>query len=959
MKKRIKHLFRPLMAIGVMLASLVPQCAWAELKGDGSLDNPYQLEKYSDLEEFQEKTSTEPGLCAILNKDITIPYHWGLYLGRNKPYKGTFDGNGKTIHFEGNSWSSVHDYAGLFEQIDGATIKNFTISGEFTIKCGNAGSVAGSAKGDSKILNITSSCKIIYEESYEKKHIGGIVGQILQVNGKTVEIKGCTYSGTMDVGKSTDSNGGIVGYCEKNANVEIENCFFNGSIITQGDNPRIGGILGYADDDGDTQNFKYIRNCFVSGTLTPSTGTDVGIFAGCPRGKVVGVITNNTYVSDASTNMLGNSYQSKAESNGNKKITISVTAGAGGTVSQFYANPTTTTATLLGVEATPDSGYDFVKWSDKGVQKHYVELTDNVSITATFEKHTYGDWVTDKAATCTAGGTKHRVCTHSGCSARENGTIDTLSHNMTKHAAVDATCTEKGISLYYTCSHSCCSDKYYKDNGVHTTNTYYNLAATEIAALGHDYPEDYIVDNLATCYTEGSKHRDCQRQGCKAQDIVTIPAIGGSHNWVDMQCSKCGVAPSVTHSEVCGTCTWTVYEDQTMIIEPIDGISGTLDNWGDAYSSYAPWKDYGINGVKTVKFRGEVIASTCNRMFMKFYSLKSIEWGNFNTANVAWMCQMFVDCRALKTLDLSSFETEKVENMEQIFFKCNVLENLTIGNFDMNKVTLLNSMFTYCNSLNTLTLKSIPYLDNGTFNSQFTGEGKTVKYELDDESSVYCQKHSYLPTATTVTYNRTATKDTMTIILPYDVPAESINGTAYKFVSFDGKNLEFEESAEGIKANTPYLVKVAEKDQPLVDEVYDVEFVETKPIDVTNGKATHFGLYEEKKYLCQDGLNYYAFIDNQFYHVLDLTVPAFRTAILLEGESGLRASAPSSLGVILRKGNVTKCEEPTNEFAGKVNVYDTLGRAVRLNVEASESLVGLPDGVYMVNGKKIVVTNNK
>lgn len=42
---------------------------------------------------------------------------------------------------------------------------------------------------------------------------------------------------------------------------------------------------------------------------------------------------------------------------------------------------------------------------------------------------------------------------------------------------------------------------------------------------------------------------------------------------------------------------------------------------------------------------------------------------------------------------------------------------------------------------------------------------------------------------------------------------------------------------------------------------------------------------------------------------------------------------------------------------GKVNIYDLLGRAVRLNVEADHCLEGLRPGVYMVNGKKIVVEN--
>lgn len=41
----------------------------------------------------------------------------------------------------------------------------------------------------------------------------------------------------------------------------------------------------------------------------------------------------------------------------------------------------------------------------------------------------------------------------------------------------------------------------------------------------------------------------------------------------------------------------------------------------------------------------------------------------------------------------------------------------------------------------------------------------------------------------------------------------------------------------------------------------------------------------------------------------------------------------------------------------KVNVYDILGHVVRCNVEAKNCTEGLREGVYVVNGKKVIVSN--
>ena len=378
--KKTRFLFSFLMAIVMMAMS--PQRMWA-IGGSGTSSDPFTIANENDLFEFADRVNNYSycDKCFKLVANITLTKVWTPIGTSSNPYTGTFDGNNKTI--SGLNLTATAANAGFFGYVNGATIKNFTLAGTASSAYDNTGSVVGTADGATKIYNVYSSVNITMTAA--KSHIGGIAGQLLQENSKVSEIKGCAYSGTMNLGSSTDSNGGIVGYCEKEANVQIEYCFFSGSISSSGSTPRIGGILGYADDEN-SQNFNYIRNCYCDGTLSPSSGTYVGAIAGYPRGNVPGVITNNTYKSGMATNALGNSKTSSTST----PITISVTAGSNGTVCHSYVNPTTSTPTQLQVVATPNAHYHLTQWSDNGAQTHSVGLTANVSLTASFaiDQHT-------------------------------------------------------------------------------------------------------------------------------------------------------------------------------------------------------------------------------------------------------------------------------------------------------------------------------------------------------------------------------------------------------------------------------------------------------------------------------------------------------------------------------------------------------------------------------------------
>ncbi len=93
-----------------------------------------------------------------------------------------------------------------------------------------------------------------------------------------------------------------------------------------------------------------------------------------------------------------------------------------------------------------------------------------------------------------------------------------ITHNYTWKSTTVATCTQTGKKVYQ-CS---CGASY--------TET--------IAALGHNFPEYWVVDKVATCTQTGSKHRSCTRCGVTAYAVSPTKQHTAS-NWITDKNSTC------------------------------------------------------------------------------------------------------------------------------------------------------------------------------------------------------------------------------------------------------------------------------------------------------------------------------------------------------------------------------------------------------------------------------------
>lgn len=172
----------------------------------------------------------------------------------NTKFKGTFDGNGKTLNI---ALTPSVIYGAPFRSIDGATIKNLKVEGTISSSQIRIGGIVANTHGNVTIENC--ECKVAINGSSQ---IGGIVYYV--VDG-TVTIKNCLFSGSL----SGTSNGGIVHHFYNPAIVNISNCLFApSSIATADNNSQV--ILRLSD------GLFSIQKCYYNSVAAANYGTSNG-----------------------------------------------------------------------------------------------------------------------------------------------------------------------------------------------------------------------------------------------------------------------------------------------------------------------------------------------------------------------------------------------------------------------------------------------------------------------------------------------------------------------------------------------------------------------------------------------------------------------------------------------------------------------------------------------------------
>ena len=190
-------------------------------------------------------------------------------------FAGTFDGKNFKIN---NLYENTKENAGLFGDVNTATIMNIEITGKIISTENMAGGIVGKTHGKATIVNTGNYANIVSNDNAA----GGIIGY---TNYADIEIYNCYNYGKID---GMDS-GGIVGnaYGTTGGNVKIYNCFNAGEI----NGNSSGGILGSAQDGRGSPT--YIYNCFNVGHIY---GMTFGSIGGDCHGQYIKNIQNCYYL---------------------------------------------------------------------------------------------------------------------------------------------------------------------------------------------------------------------------------------------------------------------------------------------------------------------------------------------------------------------------------------------------------------------------------------------------------------------------------------------------------------------------------------------------------------------------------------------------------------------------------------------------------------------------------------
>ena len=612
-----------------MMAWLPPQL-WAQTRpsgGDGSSESPFLITTAEELQWYANYVNGESGdnvvhntACAQLVEDIDLSTvcgeskgNWtpiakdGIYgrLSSNK-FDGVFDGNGHTIsnlYINDENGSKLGLFGCIYPTMQKTSVKNLKmrnvqiVGKEYCAAvcgCGigvtfeNIEVISGSIVGSIFIYGISGcggsarNCINRANVSVERTYAAGIISNI------TGEVSNCS-----NYGKITAGNGRAGGIAAgSNGFTQLINCANYGEIhvtgTVNGTDYAVGGLLGCP------WNIE-ISNCANFGNIYLKAQSDlVGTIAGTSQlKKASGILANtgNIYVDDIAQTDVPVLQTGITWFNGNVDNT---------------ANCLTPTAEQLA------SGW--LAWQ---LQQNCSTQTwgQNISAEPKDKYPVIGGSVLYAAGPCTGD--------HSAATSFSNDP-SFVSHNLTHHDAVPATCVADGTIEYWSCSD--CGKQWSDESGQHIVT---DLTAK---ALGHDYnaqdvctrcgaklcseghTKDLQVDAVeATCTTAGNigyyhcsvcnKYYNAKTNEQIAENGWKIPAKGHTANHVSAQAATC----SKKGNHECWYCSGcnTYFKEETCENAYTDDADAETGVWIEMIPHTLPI-DFDENGVKYCSVCGHI-----------------------------------------------------------------------------------------------------------------------------------------------------------------------------------------------------------------------------------------------------------------------------------------------------------------------------------------------------------------
>lgn len=485
-KRQSNRLFTMLLLV---MAIIMPYGgAWAQTppsKGDGKKDSPYIITKAEELAWFRDQVNSgQYSICAKIADNVEVidmstvchaadksqnleEKSWVPIGNKNiVKYRGTFDGNGKTItNLYINASQTSQNNMGLFGYTYQSTIKNLTFeNANVTNTQSNTGILVGKAGYGSTLQNIkiSTTCQIkggdytggiagyLDGNAYNCvncatvqgiKSVGGLFGRYSR---KGNSITACANYG--NVTASSDMVGGLVGYYSSGT---IQDCANYGDVKGT---YRVAGMAGFVSEGK-------VQNVFSYGNVSATDNTqEVGMaFGYSSKGATEGMVA---YYSGAKLIVNGKEKEVKAFGNG----TPSEDNATGFTKDQLKSG---FVAYQLQQNASSEA-----KWGQN------LANDDDIYPVIGSEHQVYADNTTLNCKT-------YEVVRGSFTNNPTSSAIRYQHGTIIHHVATDATCTEAATKEYWQCQ-DCL--KTYSDSQL--TKELTDVTDAEHPALGHDNNED-------------------------------------------------------------------------------------------------------------------------------------------------------------------------------------------------------------------------------------------------------------------------------------------------------------------------------------------------------------------------------------------------------------------------------------------------------------------------------------
>ena len=488
-KKQLHKQNRLVTMLLLVMAILMPYGgAWAQTqpsKGDGKVGNPYIITKAEELAWFRDQVNSgQYSICAKIADNVEVidmstvchaadksqnleEKSWVPIGNRNIiKYRGTFDGNGKTItNLYINASQTSQNNMGLFGYTYQSTIKNLTFeNANVTNTQSNTGILVGKAGYGSTLQNIkiSKTCQI-----KGGNYTGGIAGEL---DGNAYN---CVNYTTVQGIKSV---GGLFGRYSRKGN-SITACANYGNVTASSD--MVGGLVGYYSSGT-------IQDCANYGDVK-GTYRVAGMAGFVSEGKVQNVFSYGNVSATDNTQEVGMAfgYSSKGATEGmvayysGAKLTVNsqeqtVKAFGSGNLSEDKATGFTETQLKSGFVAyqLQQNASSKAKWGQN------LANDDDIYPVIGSEHQVYADNTT---LNCKTNEVVRGSFTNNPTSSAIRYQHGTIIH----HVATDATCTEAATKEYWQCQ-DCL--KTYSDSQL--TKELTDVTDAEHPALGHDNNED-------------------------------------------------------------------------------------------------------------------------------------------------------------------------------------------------------------------------------------------------------------------------------------------------------------------------------------------------------------------------------------------------------------------------------------------------------------------------------------